>query len=128
MWHLNMGILLSCRWYFLVSMVEHVYILMSWTAFNNDQNCYSQLFVKKCKYIEKKVIRYINDNLSGFSSSDESNKENFFFNTCILKVLAFACNPYSGKKPLKIRKATIKTSTFIQLLIYVRTQRICEIK
>ena len=98
------------------------------SAFNNDQNCYSQLFVKKCKYIEKKVIRYINDNLSGFSSSDESNKENFFFNTCILKVLAFACNPYSGKKPLKIRKATIKTSTFIQLLIYVRTQRICEIK
>ena len=30
---------------------------------------------KECKYIERKVIRHINDNLSEFSSSDESGKE-----------------------------------------------------
>ena len=44
-------------------------------AFNKDRNCYSQLFVKNCKYIGKKIIKHINDNLSGFSSSDESDKE-----------------------------------------------------
>ena len=30
---------------------------------------------KECKYIERKVIRHINDNLSEFSSSDESGEE-----------------------------------------------------
>ena len=45
------------------------------SASNKDRSCYSQLFVKKCKYNEKKVI---NDNLSDFSSSDESNKEYIF--------------------------------------------------
>ena len=29
-----------------------------------------QLFLKESKYIEKKVIRHINDNFSGFSSDD----------------------------------------------------------
>ena len=31
-----------------------------------DENYYLQVFLKECKYIEKKVIRYINDNLSDF--------------------------------------------------------------
>ena len=38
-------------------------------------NNYSKVLLKECKYIEKKVIRYINDNLYDFSSSDESDKE-----------------------------------------------------
>ena len=36
---------------------------------------YQQVFLKECKYIENKVIRHINDNLSDFSSSDESDEE-----------------------------------------------------
>ena len=39
-----------------------------------DDNYYTQVFLM-CKYIEKKVIRYINDNLSDFSSPDESDEE-----------------------------------------------------
>ena len=44
------------------------------SAFRKDGNCYSQVFLKECKYIEKKVIRYINDNLGDFSSSIESDE------------------------------------------------------
>ena len=29
-----------------------------------DDNYYPQVFLKECKYIEKKVIRHINDDLS----------------------------------------------------------------
>ena len=36
-----------------------------------DENYYLQVFLKECKYIEKKVIRNINGNLSDFSSDDE---------------------------------------------------------
>ena len=36
------------------------------------KNDYLQVFLKEWKYIEKKVIRHINDNLSGFSSSSSS--------------------------------------------------------
>ena len=42
------------------------------SALKKDKNYYPQIFLKECKYIEKKVIRHVNDNLSGFSSSDES--------------------------------------------------------
>ena len=45
------------------------------SAFKKDTNYYPQVFLKGCKYIEKKVIRNINDNLSDFSSSDESDEE-----------------------------------------------------
>ena len=37
------------------------------------------MFLKQSKYIEKKVIRHIKDNLSDFSSSDEPDKEKMFF-------------------------------------------------
>ena len=41
-----------------------------------NDNYYPQEFLKKCKYIEKKVIRHIIDNSSDFSSSfDESDEE-----------------------------------------------------
>ena len=36
------------------------------SALKKDENCYPQVFLKECKYIEKKVIRHINDNLSIF--------------------------------------------------------------
>ena len=45
------------------------------SALKKDENYYPQVFLKECKYIEKKVIRYINDTLSNFSSSDESDEE-----------------------------------------------------
>ena len=40
-----------------------------------DEDYYRQVFLKECKYIERKVIRHINDNLSDFSSDDESEEE-----------------------------------------------------
>ena len=42
------------------------------SALNKDGNYYPQVFLKNCKYIKKKVIWYISDNLSYSSSSDES--------------------------------------------------------
>ena len=38
-------------------------------------NYYLQVFLKECKYILKKIIRHIEDNLSGFFSSDEADEE-----------------------------------------------------
>ena len=45
------------------------------SAIIKDENYYPQVILKECKYTEKKVIRHINDNLSDFSSSDESDEE-----------------------------------------------------
>ena len=45
-------------------------------ALKKDENYYLQVFLKDCKYIEKKVVRHIYDNLSDFSdASDESDEE-----------------------------------------------------
>ena len=44
-------------------------------ALKKDEDYYRQVFLKECKYIERKVIRHINGNLSDFSSSDESEEE-----------------------------------------------------
>ena len=43
------------------------------SALKKDGSYFPKVFLKECKYIEKKVIRHINDNLSDFSypSSDE---------------------------------------------------------
>ena len=58
-----------------VSMVDsnHIYlaVISLDSAFKEDKNYCLQVFLKECKYIEKKVIRNINGNLSDFSSSDE---------------------------------------------------------
>ena len=40
------------------------------SALEKDVNFYLQVLLKECKYIEKKVVRHIHDNLSDFSSSD----------------------------------------------------------
>ena len=45
------------------------------SALKKDETYYPQVFLKECKYIQKKVIRHSNDNLCDFSSSDESDKE-----------------------------------------------------
>ena len=45
------------------------------SALKKDNNHYPQAFLKECKYTEEKVIRHIHDNLSDFSSSDESDEE-----------------------------------------------------
>ena len=44
------------------------------SALKKDENYYPQLFLKECKYIEKKVIEYINNKSSDFSSSNESDE------------------------------------------------------
>ena len=50
------------------------------SALKKDDNYYPQVFLKDCKYLEKKVIRHINDKLSDFSSSsDESDEEEMLF-------------------------------------------------
>ena len=45
------------------------------TALMKDGNYYPQVFLKECKYIEKKVVKHINDNFSDFSSSNEPDEE-----------------------------------------------------
>ena len=46
------------------------------SALKKDDSYYLQVLLKECKYIEKKVIRHINNNLSNFFySSDESDEE-----------------------------------------------------
>ena len=46
------------------------------SALKEDDIYYLQVFLKDCKYIEKKVVRQIHDSLSGFCySSDESVEE-----------------------------------------------------
>ena len=45
------------------------------SAFEKDKNYYPQVFLKEYKYIEKKVVWHISDNLSDFSYSDEADKE-----------------------------------------------------
>ena len=46
------------------------------SCLKKDDSYYRQVFLKECKYIEKKVVRHIHDSLSDFSySSDEPNEE-----------------------------------------------------
>ena len=45
------------------------------SALKKDENCYPQMFLKEFKYTEKNVVRHINDNLSDFFSSSESDVE-----------------------------------------------------
>ena len=45
------------------------------SALNNGGNYYLQVFLKECIYIDKKLVKQINDHLSDFSSSDESDEK-----------------------------------------------------
>ena len=67
------------------------------SALKKDDSYYPQVFLKQCKYIEKKVVTHIHDSLSDFSSDDEKSDkeqikaiwliifENIFFEGAILK-------------------------------------------
>ena len=44
------------------------------SALKKDED-YPQVLLKECKYIEKKIVRHISDNLSDFSFSDEFDEE-----------------------------------------------------
>ena len=46
------------------------------SALKNDENYYSQVFLKGCKYIEKRVIRHITQDIEIYSS--DSDEEWFF--------------------------------------------------
>ena len=51
-------------------------VIIQDSPLKKDDNYCRQMFLKECKYIEKKkVIRHINDNMSDFSSSIESDEE-----------------------------------------------------
>ena len=50
-------------------------VLILGSALKKDDKYYPQVFLKSCKYYEKKVVRHINDNFSDFSSFDESDEE-----------------------------------------------------
>ena len=45
------------------------------SALKKDDNYYPRVFLKECKYIEKKVLGQINGSLSDFSYSDGSDEE-----------------------------------------------------
>ena len=46
------------------------------SALKKDDNYYPQVFLKECKYFEKKVVRHIHDSLSDFSYfNNESDEE-----------------------------------------------------
>ena len=44
------------------------------SALKKDSSYYPQVFLIECKYIEEKVIRHFNENLSDFSHSNESDE------------------------------------------------------
>ena len=45
------------------------------SALKKDDNYYPKVFLKECKYIEKKVIRSVSDNLSDFFSDDDDDDD-----------------------------------------------------
>ena len=45
------------------------------STLKKDGNYYPQVFLKECKYIEKKVATHMSNNLSDFSYSYDSDEE-----------------------------------------------------
>ena len=45
------------------------------SAINKDENYYSQVFLKECNSIEKKMIKHVDVDLRDFSYSNESDEE-----------------------------------------------------
>ena len=51
-------------------------VISLYSALKKDENYCSQVFLKECKYIEKKVVRHIIFDLESFSDdSDNSDEE-----------------------------------------------------
>ena len=44
-------------------------LISLYSALKKDDNYYLQVFLKECKYIEKKGFRHVHNNLSDFSCS-----------------------------------------------------------
>ena len=63
----------SQRWALII--LDYTLVITLDSALKKDDNHYPQVFLKECKYVEKKVVRHIHDNLSNFSSDDESDEE-----------------------------------------------------
>ena len=54
---------------------SHLAVISLDSALKKNENYYLQIFLKDCKYIEKKLVRNTNDNSNDFSCSDESDEE-----------------------------------------------------
>ena len=50
-------------------------VISLYSTLKKDGNYYPQVFLKECKYIEKKVATHMSNNLSDFSYSDDSDEE-----------------------------------------------------
>ena len=69
------------------------------SALKGDEKYYPQVFLKECKYINKKVIRHIIDDLGSFSDDSEDSDEEqikamkimFFENIFFEKVISKKC-------------------------------------
>ena len=57
------------------AVISNLAVISQDSALKKDETYCPQVFLKECKHIEKKVSRHINDNLSDFSYSDESDEE-----------------------------------------------------
>ena len=57
------------------ALISNLAVISQDSALKKDETYCPQVFLKECKHIEKKVVRHINDNLSDFSYSDESEEE-----------------------------------------------------
>ena len=66
------------------------------SALRKDENYYPQMFLKECIYIEKKVIRHINDNFS-----------DFFFQMSLIKNVCFFINSQGYTKGLFLLRSYI---------------------
>ena len=54
--------------------VDSNYTCLAVISLDSEENHYQQALLKECEYIGKKVVRHINDNLSDFFSSVESDE------------------------------------------------------
>ena len=80
------------------------------SALKKDENYYPQVLLKECKYIEKKEIKHINDNLSDFSSDDESDEEYMFFDKYLSWLLfSLFINTYLHLQSLKKHMTAYET-------------------
>ena len=46
-------------------------VIRLFSAFKKGENYYPQVFLNECKYIEKKVVRHITENIESCSSNSD---------------------------------------------------------
>ena len=94
------------------------------------------VFLKECKYIEKKVIRYINDDMMDFSVSDENklgwpkflqqkNVSHLSFKQKSMMYFSRTIFTISGYKTWVCKLTKYVHKFFLYLLIIVFTMLIC---